>query len=128
MKMILSVMIFGTLILSACTSDIGNSENKIQTDSSASWVYQFVKWENESYVVTEEEVNKDNIGAEIGEVTFYSDEESADTSGNFSNVFEEGTKYYEITNIDKKEAIAIKVEEEKFIKAIISDTWKEKKL
>ncbi|MFJ5624766.1 hypothetical protein ACIQD3_21945 [Peribacillus loiseleuriae] len=128
MQRILLVMIFGVVILTGCSLDDGKSENEIQTGSSASWVYHFVKWENESYVVTEEEVKEEKIGAEIGEVTFYSHQESSDTSGNFSNKYEEGTKYYEITDINPKEAIAIKVQEGKFIKAVISDIWEEENL
>jgi len=124
MKNILLVMIFGFIILTGCSLDDGESDNEIQTSNA--WVYHFVKWENENYVVTEEEVNEEKIGAEIGEVTFYSHKESSDTSGNFSNKYEEGTKYYEITDINQNEAIAIKVQEGKYIKAIISDIWEEK--
>ncbi|ANU12131.1 hypothetical protein BBH88_03575 [Planococcus antarcticus DSM 14505] len=93
--------------------------------TSNAWVYSFVKWENGNYVVTEEEVKEEKIGAKIGEVTSYYDQESSDTSGNFSNKYEEGTKYYEITDINQEEAIAVKIQEGKFIKAIISDKWEE---
>jgi len=119
-------MIFGVVILTACSLEDGKSDNEIQTSNA--WVYSFVKWKNENYVVTEEEVNEEKIGAEIGEVTSYSHQESSDTSGNFSNEYEEGTKYYEITDINQKEAIAIKVKEGKFIKAVISDLWEEENL
>ena len=78
-----------------------------QTRVSASWAYPFVKWNNETYVVTEEVVNETNIGKRIGEVTVYSDEEGT-YEGNFSNIYKEGTEYYEISNINTKESIAIK--------------------
>ena len=123
MKKILVGMIFGLLILTGCSFVDGNSENEIQPTNA--WVYSFVKWENENYVATEEEVKEEKIGAEIGEVTSYSHQESSDTSGNFSNQYEEGTKYYEITDINPEEAIAIKIQEGKFIKAVISDKWEE---
>ena len=110
-------------MLTGCSFVDGDSENEIQ--SSNAWVYLFVKWDNEHYVVTEEEVKEEKIGAEIGEVTSYSHQESSDTSGNFSNIYEEGTKYYEITDITREEAIAIKIQEGKFIKAVISDKWEE---
>ena len=128
MQRILLVMIFGIVMLTGCSSDDGKSDNEIQPVSSASWVYHFVKWDNESYVVTDEEVKEEKIGAEIGEVTFYSSQESSDTSGNFSNKYEKGTKYYEITDINQKEAIAIKDQEGKFVKAVISDIWEEENL
>lgn len=114
MKKILVVMIFGILVFTGCSLVDGDSEN--ETPSSNAWVYSFVKWENENYVVTEEEVKEEKIGTEIGEVTSYSDQESSDTTGNFSNHYEEGTKYYEITDVNQ---------EGKFIKAIISDKWEE---
>ncbi|EIM06087.1 hypothetical protein A1A1_13292 [Planococcus antarcticus DSM 14505] len=107
MKKILLVMIFGFLTVTGCSFVDRDSENEIQTSNA--WVYSFVKWENENYVVTEEEVKEEKIGAKIGEVTSYSDQESSDTSGNFSNKYEEGTKYYEITDINQEEAIAVKI-------------------
>ena len=125
MQRILIVTILGVVILAGCSLVDGKSDNEIQTVSSASWVTEFVTWGNESYVVTEEEVNEEEIGAEIGEVTFYSQQEISDTSGNFSNKYKEGTKYYEITDINKKEAIAIEVKEGKFLKAVIFEIWEE---
>ncbi len=122
----LLVIISGILLLlSGCSLNDGESENEIQNDASASWAYPFVKWENETYVVSEEEVKEDKLGQEIGKVTSYSDLESSNTSGNFSNEYEVGTKYYEITDISQKEAIAIEVKKGKFIKAVISDKWEE---
>lgn len=128
MQKVLLVIIFGILLLSGCSLGIEETENEIQNDSEASWAYPFVKWENETYVVTEEEVKEEKIGDKIGEVTFYSHQEGAETSGNFSNRYEEGTEYYEIIDINKKEAIAVKVQEGRFIKAVISDKWKEENL
>ena len=125
MQRVLVVMILGVVLVTGCSFNGGIAENEIQTVSSASWVSYFVKWENEFYFVTEEEVKEERIGAEIGEVTLYSDQESSATSGNFSNKYEKGTKYYEITDSNKKEAIAIKVQEGKFVKAVIFDIWKE---
>lgn len=121
----LLVIISGILLLlSGCSLNDNESTNH----ASASWAYPFVKWENETYVVTEEEVKEDKIGQEIGKVTTYSDLESSNTSGNFSNEYEVGTKYYEIKDISHKKAIAIKVKNGKFIKAIISDKWEEQNL
>lgn len=101
-----------------CNSEMRDKEH-IQTRMSASWAYPFVKWNNVTYVVTEEVVSETNIGKRIGEVTVYSGEEGS-YEGNFSNIYKEGTEYYEISNINTKESIAIKNDKGQFIKAVIS--------
>ena len=64
--------------------------------SSAEWAYSFVVWDGYVYVLSDEEVNQ--IGNEIGAVTKYSDIEGT-YSGNFSNTFAKGTKYFSIKDI-----------------------------
>ncbi|WP_245804744.1 lysozyme inhibitor LprI family protein [Halobacillus hunanensis] len=59
-----------------------------------SWAYPFVVWDGYIYVVSDEYVTE--IDSEIGQVTKYSEMEQY--SGNFSNVYEKGTKYYSIEN------------------------------
>ncbi|WP_342429506.1 hypothetical protein [Neobacillus sp. FSL H8-0543] len=78
-----------------------------------SWAYQFVVWQDYIYVVSEEVVTE--IDKEIGKVTKYSDMESL--SGNFSNTFEKGTKYFSIKGVSTDEAIAIEESEGRYIKA-----------
>lgn len=68
-----------------------------------SWAYSFVVYNNSIYVITEEPVEE--VGNRLGEVTAYSDMENL--SGNFSNVYEVGTPYYEIKGVDPAEAIAV---------------------
>ncbi|MEH7388260.1 hypothetical protein V7147_23105, partial [Bacillus sp. JJ1521] len=63
------------------------SENK----SPADWAYYFVVWDDYIYQVSDDYVNE--INEEIGEVTKYSDLEGTYT-GNFSNKYNKGTKYY----------------------------------
>ncbi|WHY87254.1 hypothetical protein QNH39_05185 [Neobacillus novalis] len=73
--------------------------------SSASWVNLFVVWDGYTYVVSDENVTE--IDKEIGHVTKYSDMEGT-YSGNFSNIYKKGTKYYSIKGISTDDAIAIK--------------------
>ncbi|EHQ58800.1 hypothetical protein PDENDC454_28705 [Paenibacillus dendritiformis C454] len=69
------------------------------------------------YVIADEAVNSGLLGEAIGEVTTYSDREGT-YRGNFSNIFPEGTLYYEIKGIDPNEAIAVEDQREnRFVKA-----------
>ncbi|WP_175989224.1 hypothetical protein [Bacillus sp. Marseille-Q1617] len=49
----------------------------------------------------------EGVDSEIGEVTSYSDMKTL--SGNFSNEYIEGTKYYSIKCVSTNEAIAVKI-------------------
>ncbi|CDQ40878.1 MULTISPECIES: hypothetical protein [Virgibacillus] len=84
------------------------------TSFATSWAYPFVVWDGSIYVVSDEYITQ--IHKEIGEVTMYSDMEQY--SGNFSNVYEKGTKYYSIEGISTDKAIAIQENNGKFKKAI----------
>ena len=81
----------------------------------ADWAYAFVVWDGYAYVVTDEQVNE--VDKKIGHVTKYSDIEGT-YSGNFSNAFRKGTKYYSILGVSTDEAIAIQKEDGAYIKAI----------
>lgn len=72
--------------------------------SSPDWAHNFVVWNDFMYVVSDEYT--ENIGGVIGEVTKFSDSEGI-YSGNFSNKFEEGTKYYEVEGVSTDVSIAI---------------------
>lgn len=85
-----------------------------QTGQTTSRVSEFVVWNGDIYEVTSEKVN--NVGKEIGEVTKFSDTEGTYT-GNFSNVFPVGTKYYEIQGVDTKISIAVKTPDGSYAKA-----------
>lgn len=78
-----------------------------------SWAYPFVVWEGYIYVVSDKYVTE--IDNEIGQVTKYSDMKSY--SGNFSNTFEKGTKYYSIKGINTDKTIAIEESNGRYIKA-----------
>lgn len=78
-----------------------------------SWAYPFVVWDGYIYVISDEYVTK--IGGEIGHVTRYSDMEQY--SGNFSNAYKRGTKYYSIKDISTDQAIAVEESDGQYIKA-----------
>ena len=102
---------------------VGCSE---QGESSNSWAYDFVKWNGESYVVNESaKVKKQDIGKPLGEVEVYLEQEQNETTKNSSNIFKEGTKYFVIKGIKTSEAIAVRIENGNYIKAIHSSIWKE---
>ena len=82
--------------------------------SLASWAYAFVVWDDYVYVITDEQV--DGVDKEIGHVTKYSDREGT-YSGNFSNAYPKGTKYYSIRGVSTDEAIAIQEGDGTYIKA-----------
>lgn len=82
--------------------------------SLADWAYAFVVWDGYVYVITDEQVSE--IDKEIGHVTKYSDREGT-YSGNFSNVYPKGTKYYSINGISANKAIAVQEEDGTYTKA-----------
>jgi len=96
------ILSFSLLIFTGCSSQ-------------ASWIYDFVKYEDVFYKVTEEKV--ENVGEKLGEVTSYLDMEG-EAPNLSSNVYDVGTEIYSIEGIDVKEAIAVKVKDGEFIKLI----------
>jgi hypothetical protein len=83
--------------------------------SNADWAYSFVIWDGVIYVVNDEEVWQ--VDREIGEVTNYSDMEGT-YSGNFSNTYRKGTKYFSIVDVSTDDAIAVEDVKGHYVKAI----------
>lgn len=79
-----------------------------------SWAYPFVVWDGYMYEVTDEYVT--DVERKIGHVTSYSDMNTK--SGNFSNAYRKGTKYYEITGVSTDEAIAVEIGKVQYKKAV----------
>lgn len=77
------------------------------------WLYPFVVWDGYVYEVSEESVTA--IGNEIGQVKKYSDMEPQ--SGNFSNTYPKGTKYYAIKGVSTEEALAVQESAGQYMKA-----------
>ncbi|WP_204758494.1 hypothetical protein [Lentibacillus sediminis] len=99
--------------------------------SEESWAYSFVRWDNTSYVTSgAEELDKNQIGEEIGSVKTYSTDDTGydmldPYEENFSNEFPVGTTYYKINGVDTNEAIAVEIGDGSFIKAVNSEIWME---
>ncbi|MFS0864329.1 hypothetical protein [Fredinandcohnia sp. 179-A 10B2 NHS] len=79
-----------------------------------SWAYYFVVWDGYIYVISEGDYVTE-IGDEIGHVTRFSDMEQY--SGNFSNAYKKGTKYYSIDGVSTDQAIAVEESDGQYIKA-----------
>jgi hypothetical protein len=118
-NLLLALAIF--IVLISITSGCSNFSTQ---KSSADSAYGFVVWNGYIYKVSDEYVEE--ITKEIGEVTKYSDMEGI-YSGNFSNKYEKGTKYFSIKGISTDEAIAIKEQDGKYRKAINQGKYGEKK-
>lgn len=83
----------------------------------ADWAISFVVYSGDSYEISKDEfIPTNDIDQRIGHVTKYTDEEGT-YRGNFSNTYPKGTPYYSIKNTDPQEVIAIKTEEDTYVKA-----------
>jgi|GEM_PF-1477966 len=83
---------------------------------SADWAYPFVVYSGNIYIVTDTVVEPERIGDILGKVTRYSDREGT-YSGNFSNAFPKGTRYYAIEGMSEKQAIAVRTEDGRYVLA-----------
>lgn len=88
----------------------------------ASWAFRFVVYDGNVYVITDEVVDPSKIGVSLGEVTYYTDREGT-YGGNFSNTFPVGTPYLQIHGVDVLDFIAIKLNEDQYIKAIYNGEY-----
>ena len=102
------LLVVSFFVLTGC-SGLGSS------NSSADWNSSFVVMDGYMYTISDEYVEE--VEREIGEVTYYSDMEGT-YSGNFSNAFKKGTKYFSIVGVSNEEAIAIEEQNGRYRKAI----------
>ncbi|MDF9841207.1 MULTISPECIES: hypothetical protein [unclassified Paenibacillus] len=82
----------------------------------ADWANNFVVNEGKSYIITDKRIDAEDVDSMIGRVTKYSDVEGT-YSGNFSNYYPKGTKYYSIKGVNINEAIAVEPDNGTFIRA-----------
>lgn len=82
----------------------------------AKWANSFVVYDKNVYIMTDKKVDSELIGSKLGQVTKYSDREGT-YSGNFSNTYPKGTKYYKINDVDINESIAVKEKDGTFTEA-----------
>lgn len=82
----------------------------------AKWAYPFVVYNKNIYIITDKKVNTELIESKLGRVTKYSSREGT-YSGNFSNTYPKGTKYYKIKDTDVNEFIAVNEKDGSFTAA-----------
>ena len=110
------IVLISLMILVACNNETTSENSKVISTSEASWAYEFVKVNNQSYQLTNEEVNKEAVGEFIGEVKRNIVDE--DTNPNLyeenfdSNSLMPGTKLYR--NPDDKNSIIYEIDEKYF--------------
>jgi len=103
-----NIICFGIVFILSISSILFSNK------SLADWAYAFVVWDGYVYVITDELVSE--IDKEIGHVTKSSDREGT-YSGNFSNSYPKGTKYYSIQGISTDKAIAVQKDNGTYIRA-----------
>lgn len=82
----------------------------------AKWAYCFVVYNKNVYVITDKKVDTKLIGSLLGKVTKHSECEGT-YSGNFSNTYPKGTRYYKIKGEDVKNLIAVKERDDSYTAA-----------
>ncbi|MCH3964602.1 MAG: hypothetical protein LKE46_10030 [Clostridium sp.] len=108
----ISILLILLLLGNGC-GKLHSTKNSISTDS---WAYEKMITLNKiNYVVTSEQIEK--VDSKLGEVRHYSTNEKDFDPNNFSNYFKVGTGLYKIPNINTKDAIAVEIEKNKFVKA-----------
>lgn len=83
-----------------------------------SWAYSFVVWDGNVYEVTKEKVSEGNIGRQIGEVKTRPNDMTGSYYGNASNDYPKGTGYFEIKGQSTATSIAVKIENNQWVKAV----------
>jgi hypothetical protein len=110
------IVFLSLMLLVACNDETKSENSEVITISEASWAYEFVRVDNQSYQLTNEEVDKEIVGEFIGEVKRnivdadtnpYLNEENFD-----SNSLSTGTNLYK--NSDDKESIIYEINEQYF--------------
>ncbi len=82
----------------------------------SSWAYAFVVNDGRLFVVSDDVVQEELVEENVGEVKYYSTQEGS-YSGNFSNIYPAGTKYYAIQGYSSEEVIAVQSQAGEYIKA-----------
>ncbi|WP_152396210.1 hypothetical protein [Paenibacillus guangzhouensis] len=97
-------MLVLVIILSVGIGCVRQSE-PASTPSTNSWAFDFIQWQDASYRLTNEVVER--MGEPIGYVDNYSTDELASTGGIFSNHFPKGTPIYAINGESTEDAITV---------------------
>lgn len=105
-RLFLAVLVLFSSLVAGCSDRAATG--------SGDWAYAFVRWQGDSYRVTEENVPAAEIGARLGEVEHFSDDENFSASGRstWSNSYPAGTEFFEISGRSNNDTIAVKVEKD----------------
>ncbi|MDR9853997.1 hypothetical protein RJP21_10330 [Paenibacillus sp. VCA1] len=98
-------LVLFVLLLPACSAKGGTETPVAMTGASNSWAFDFVRWNDKLYRLTDEDITP--IDREIGAVESFIDDENIVGHGVYSNTFAEGTKLYSIPNVRTEDAIAV---------------------
>ena len=88
--------------------------------NSKSWAYQFVTYNGNTYIVTDQKVS--NVDKEIGSIKYCSTDEHDFKDSFFSNYYSEGTLIYSIKDISVNDAISAKNSDNEYIKLVNKNT------
>ncbi len=127
-------------LLSACSNSGSDSaaqagpSQETKAVSQASFAYPSIHWNDTRYKVTEEKV--DQVDEEIGEIAYTSTDnmkvaeqdkdhptpepERADEP--YSNLYAKGTKIYSIADTDPFEAVAVRIGDHEYVKAVAASS------
>ncbi|WP_442599872.1 hypothetical protein [Neobacillus sp. D3-1R] len=83
-----------------------------------SWAYPFVVWKGNVYQVTDEKLTSSHIKKRIGFVETEPIEMTGNYYGNASNAYTIGTGYYEIIGVPYNTAIAVRIGDREWLKAV----------
>lgn len=85
-----------------------------------SFAFQSVKWNDQLYKLTDEKLSEADIELDeaIGEIKHYSTLEAENIPNDYSNFLPEGTKLWAIKGIDSSEAIAVKHNNDSYMKFV----------
>lgn len=96
-------------------------------NATASWAYEFVVWDGQTYEILNEEVGKDRLDQELGTIKrsvagmdANKEGESYTKQDGDSNRLPVGAKVYQLKGTDKAEAIAVE-ENGVYKKAVLAD-------
>ncbi|MGE7949896.1 hypothetical protein [Lysinibacillus sp. NPDC093688] len=92
----------------------------IGCNASSSWAFQFVKYNNTHYIMTEGVLENKQLGEKLSDVKYHLNKEQ-DSKELSSNIYPVGTKIYAINNIDISKAIAVVNEKGEIIKLVAEE-------
>jgi len=115
-KFIAKIVLMAILIFTL-TFTAGCSKNNSNYREEKSWAFsKIIILNGESYVGTSDDVT--SIDKKIGTIKYFSTGETNINNTIFSNYYKVGTNLYSIPNVNTKDAIAVEISKNHYIKAI----------